>query len=130
MPLITLILFFIFVGLLMLLTSTVRKRAKIKKVAEYGHAQFEIDLPNTMKVRVPATLPALTSMSDAEGFFTLITPYIGSLTKHKRDYLFQHVTDLKNELKMNKDVYQNFMTEYAIYKDLSEKAAAKKWAGE
>ena len=59
----------------------------------------------------------------------LVTPYIGSLSKHKRDFLFQHLNDLKNDLKMHKTIYQSFVSEHDIYKDLNDKQAAEKWSG-
>ena len=130
MPLITVILFFVFVGLLFLLSSVVRNRKKLKQADAYGRAQFEIDLPAGVKIdnNTDNDIPPFSTLSDAESFYTLITPYIGSLTKHKRDFLFQHLNDLKNDLKMNKDIYQKFVQEYDVYKSLSDKAAAEKWA--
>ena len=127
MPVITLVLFFVFLFLLLMLMGTLRKNKKLRSVERYGQAQFEIDLPDG--VQVPAGLPSFVGLSDAEGFYHVITPYIGSLTKHKRDFLFQYLNDLKNELKVNKSVYQKFVTEYELYKGLSDKAAAEKWAG-
>ena len=128
MPLITVIFFFIFVGMLFMLNNVLRNRKKLKQAEDYGRKNFEIDLPDGVKIYSLPHLPKFTTLSDAESFYHLITPYIGSLSKHKRDFLFQHLNDLKNELKMNKSIYQNFVSEHDIYKDLNDEDAAKKWA--
>lgn len=131
MPLITIIFFFVFLGLLFLLTGVLGNRKKLKQAEEYGRKHFEINLPDG------ATIPEVknkdtsnfSKLSDAESFYVLVTPYIGSLSKHKRDFLFQHLNDLKNDLKMHKTIYQSFVSEHDIYKDLNDKQAAEKWSG-
>jgi hypothetical protein len=132
MPLITIIFFFIFVAMLFMLNNVFAMHKKFKAAEKFGIDNFDIDLPTgaTIKrTKLGASLPAFKDASDAEGFFMLITPYIGSLNKIKREYLHQHMNDLKNDLKMHKGVYQYFMDEYKIYDGLDDTEAAEKWAG-
>lgn len=132
MPLITVVIFFIFVGLLFLLSSVLKNRKKLKQAVAYGISNFEIELPHGAaidKSKSGGVFPSFSRCSDSEAFFQLITPYIGSLNNHKRDYLYQHVNDLKNELKMNKEIYQFFIDEYKSYEGLNDEQAAKKWSG-
>ncbi len=131
MPLITVILFFIFVGLLLLLSSVLKNRKRLQAVTAYGKEHFDIELPNGASIdkqKSGSQFPVFANCSDGEGFFQLITPYIGSLSMNKREYLHQHANDLKNDLKMNKNIYQYFMDEYKIYEGLTEEQAAEKWA--
>jgi len=129
---VTIIFFFIFLGLLFTLSNVLRNRKKLHKAESYGQKHFEIDLPDGAKIDNASQngIPAFPTLSDAESFYVLVTPYIGSLNKHKRDFLFQHLNDLKNDLKIHKNIYQNFVTEHDIYKDLSDEQAAEKWSGQ
>ena len=131
MPLVTIIFFFIFLGLLFTLNNVLRNRKKLRRAEIYGQKHFEIDLPDGAKIDNAAQsgIPPFSTLSDAEGFYVLVTPYCGSLNKHKRDFLFQHLNDLKNDLKIHKSIYQNFVTEHDIYKDLNDEQAAEKWSG-
>ena len=131
MPLVTIIFFFIFLGLLFTLNNVLRNRRKLHKAETYGQKHFEIDLPDGAKIdnAVQSGIPPFSTLSDAESFYVLVTPYIGSLNKHKRDFLFQHLNDLKNDLKIHKSIYQNFVTEHDAYKDLNDEQAAEKWSG-
>ena len=130
MPLVTIIFFFIFLGLLFTLNNVLRNRRKLHKAEAYGQKHFEIDLPDGAKIdkASQSSIPPFPTLSDAESFYVLVTPYIGSLNKHKRDFLFQHLNDLKNDLKIHKSIYQNFVTEHDTYKDLSDEQAAEKWS--
>jgi hypothetical protein len=131
MPVITLVLFFTFVAMLFVLNNILRTRKKFKAAEKFGIDNFDIDLPTGATVNIAKSglvLPAFNSASDAENFFMLITPYIGSLSVTKREYIRQHANDLKNELKMNKAVYQFFLAEYKQYQGLSDDEAAQKWS--
>ena len=132
MPLITIILFFIFVGLLMMLATFLKNKKKLEVARQYGAKQFDIDLPPAASIqhnKATQNLPKFTATSDAGAFYRLITPYIGSLTTHKREYLHQHIEDLKNDLKIDKEIYRYFIDEYKIFEGLSDEDAADKWAG-
>ena len=131
MPLITIVFFFVFLGLLFLLTTVLGNRNKLKQADNYGRKNFEIDLPDGAEIPEAhnKNIAKFSTLSDAESFYVLITPYIGSLNKHKRDFLLQHLNDLKNDLKMHKAIYQNFISEYENYKGLTDKQAAEKWSG-
>lgn len=132
MPLVTVVLFFIFLGLLFVLSNVLKNRKKLKAVKVFGIKEFEIELPQEAYISPKTSgsaFPSFSNCSDAEGFFMLITPYVGSLSKNRREFIYQYINDLKNELKMNKGIYQYFTDEYQKYKGLSEKDAATKWAG-
>lgn len=132
MPVITVIIFFTFLGLLFLLSSVLKNRKRLKEATEYGLKNFDIELPQGAiidKSKSGVIFPNFTACSDAENFFQLITPYVGSLSLNKREFLHQHINDLKNDLKMNKEIYQYFIDEYKIYEGLSEADAAEKWTG-
>ena len=131
MPLITIILFFIFVGLLFLLNNILQNRKKLLHAKAYGQKEFDLELPQDAYIAPTVTnahYPKFASLSNAEAFYTLVTPYLGSLSNDRRAFLFQSINDLKNELKMDKAVYQYFMSEYDRYEGLSDKEAAENWA--
>lgn len=128
MPLITIILFFAAVGLLVLLSLFLKNRNKLSAAKEYGRKEFDVDLPMSATIQHSANVKNFAALSDAGAFFYLVTPYLGSLSNHKRSYIKQSVEDLKNDLKINKDIYRYFMDEYKIYDGLSDKDAAEKWA--
>lgn len=132
MPVITVIILFVVVGLTVMLMAATRNRKKLKLAHDYGHTHFDIHLPDDVvinTVKEGYDFPAFANMTDGEAFLFLITPYLGSLSVIKREFMLQHINDLKNELKMNKDIYQNFIDEYKIYEGLTEAEAAEKWAG-
>ena len=132
MPLITIILFFIFVGLLFALATFVKNRKKLEVAKAYGIKNFDIELPPSASIlhnKATQGLPRFMETSDAGAFYRLVTPYIGSLSTHKREYLHQHIEDLKNDLKINKEIYRYFTDEYKIYEGLNDEDAAIKWSG-
>jgi len=131
MPVITLVLFFTFIAMLFMLNNILRTHKKFKAAEKFGIDNFDIDLPTGASIsgtKSSLALPAFNGASDAENFFMLITPYIGSLNKIKREYLCQHMNDLKDDLKMNKAIYQYFMDEYKVYDGLDDEQAAAKWS--
>lgn len=114
------------------MSSFLKNRRQLKAATEYGVKNFEIALPHGAaidKSKSGKIFPHFSACSDAESFFQLITPYLGSLSVNKCEYLHQAINDLKNELKMNKEIYQYFMDEYKIYEGLTEAEAAEKWVG-
>lgn len=133
MPLITVILFFIFLGLLFSLMSVLKNRKQLSLATNYGEKEFQIDLPAGAKITKASAinnLPAFSSCSAAESFFHLVTPYIGSMSSDKRGQLYEAINALKNDLKMNKEIYRIFTDEYSLYEGLNEEQAAAKWSGQ
>jgi len=132
MPIVTIIVFFVFMTLLLLLNNSLQNRKKLKSVKAYGTKTYDIELPQDAYIGRQTSgkkFPIFKHMSDAEGFFCLITPYLGSLSNDRRSFLFQSINDLKNELKIDKAIYQFFVAEYDKFDGLSDKDAATKWAG-
>lgn len=130
MPLITIVLFFIFVGALALFANSLKRRKKLKAIAAFGLSEFGIELPSSASINKRKERQfVLLNLSDREGFFLMVTPYIGSLSLDKREYLYQSINDLRHDLKINKEIYNYFIDEYKIYEGLSDSQAAEKWSG-
>jgi len=132
MPLISILFFFTFFALLLLFQKVLSDRKKFKQAEKFGITTFDLDLPTTASIHQKNSkgdFPAFAKCSDAEAFFWLVTPYIGSLNLTKREYIHQYVNDLKSELKINKTIYQFFIDEYKLYQGLNAEQAAAKWSG-
>lgn len=131
MPLITIIIFVVCLGTLVLLSVAMKNKKKLAAAKAYGLSAFDIELPATATIRKGAaerTLPQFNSSSDAGAFFRLVTPYLGSLSKPKREYVRQTIEDLKTDLKIDKEIYRYFINEYNTYDGLSDEQAAEKWS--
>lgn len=129
MPLITVIILFIFTALLFVLSGVLKNRMKLKRAVAYGEETFSIELPQGAQIKKGKGLPSISTCSDAEAFFILMTPYIGSLSLKKRESLHKTIVALKSDLKMRKEIYSYFTAEYALYDGLSDEEAAQKWSG-
>lgn len=133
MPVLILISFVLLVSLLVLVLNGKKRKAKFQAIFDFGQKEFGIELPSSAlimtKGRTGQKLDFM-ALSDEEGFFYLISPYLGSLSAAKRDFMYQAMNDLKDALRMNKDVYHVFAEEYKIYAGLSEEEAAEKWANQ
>jgi len=128
MPFIAVAAFIILLSLLFFLTGLLAKRKKLKAADLYGQEKFGIDLPRTAIVtQKKPYLPSLNQCTDAEAFFLLIVPYIGSLTLEKRSLLRTELERLKSSLAMNKQIYGDFMDEYDLYDGLNDEEAGQKW---
>lgn len=130
MPILILITFVLLVALLVYVLNAKKNKAKKRAVFEYGQNEFSIELPASASLVTHISKVkrlSILDLSNPEAFFLLVSPYLGSLSVTKRDFLYQAINDLKDELKMNKHVYQIFVEEYKKYDGLSEEAAAEKW---
>ena len=92
MPLITVIFFFVFIGLLFLLrVVSLKTESKLGQALAYGKENFEIDLPveaSIDKQKSGSDFPHFAQCSDAEGFLSTCYPlYWKPVTKEKRGAL-------------------------------------------